>query len=593
MRPCDRFEPELSAFLDGELPAGQHGAVGAHVESCPACARELERLRAVGVVLRRWDAEETRYATTNAFRTRVLARLEPGTPRASRAPGRAAAPPVLLARAAAAAIVLVAAGAAVSLALPRHVGVELARLEAELRRGATGEPETAPSDVAPVDVAPSPRPETARVAWGESVVTPIEDTATRSETAAAPELWEEHGRDRIVQDAFSEYDRFLRERRELELLEELRRARGDTSTVAERPTSDATPVTPLGRYLGSLEVAEGSYAPFQQVQVWPIVERGAHEAVDAAAPLTAEEALALKALRVREGDDALVIENRDRRGRAVLVLAGDVFQGGRQDRVAVEDVILEPGQTRSVRALATGDERRSMRRTFSRSDGLAPHRVRALLARGAGQSTLDRVVAASLPMLGAAGGDGSLAEIFDNDQLFTRAERYVRALSPRLEREHVVGFAVAAGGDLLGVEVFSDEATFAALRTRALRSYVLEALARPRLVGDAPGRDAVEAALRGAGHAANSGTSGEVAAFLDPEARLGGFGLVTDGIVRHAVVFAGEQVGSDGIATGRLRGAFGDLPGPADDLGGPDDAATGPARGASETGGGLGPGTDR
>jgi hypothetical protein len=599
VRPCDHFEPELSAFLDGELPATEHGAVGAHVEACAPCASELDRLRAVGVVLRRWDAEETRYATTHAFRSRVLSRLdsEPGStivaPAGTRTPVGAPAPAgrLLLIRAAAAAVVVLAAGAAVSLAWPQSHNGSLDRLAHELAawradRLEQRDAETTTTATLPTEDA-APVPSIPRVGSWRPVVTPVEDTSgTPSETVAAPEIWEEHGPDRIVQDAFGHYDRFQQERRELELLEELRRAQATASVATERPTHDSAPVTPLGRYLGTLQVAEGSYAPFQQVQVWPIVLDGAATTTDAA-PMTADEALALKALRVREGDGTLVVENRDRRGRSVLVLAGDVFHGGRRDRVVAEDVLLEPGQTRSVRALATGDEHRTRRRTFSRSDGLAPHRVRALLARGAGQAIVDRTVAASLPTLGVAGGDGSIASIFDNDQLFSRADRYVRALLPRLERERVVGFAVAAGDDLLGIEVFSDHATFASLRTRALRSYVLEALARPRLVGEAPEREAVVSALRLAGRAANSGTSGEVAAFLDPEASVGGYGLVTDSLVRHAVVFAGEQVGADGIASGRLREGLGDAPVGADGLGGDPEPGGGPSRGAGATGGGL------
>ncbi len=626
MRPCEHFEPELSAFLDGELPAREHAAVGAHAQACPSCAAELQRLRAVGAVLRRWDAAETRYATTHAFRVRVLSRLEraelervdsgragveraetaaAGAVAASEAP-RPASGRLLLARAAAAAIVLVAAGAAVSLALRPGESGDLARLEArieELRAAATPGAVTRAGAVA--DAGTSERvaqPLSLRVPrlgdWS-AVVTPAEDTVgTPGETPAAPgtwqehaDVWEEHGRDRIVQDAFPAYDSFHRERRELELREELRRIQATASAAPERPTRDDAPVTPLGRYLGSLQVDEGPYAPYQQVQIWPIVRGDGGVATSGrAAPLTVDDALAVKALRVREGDGSLVIENRDRRGRSVLVLAGDVFQGGRRDLVAAEDLLLEPGQTRSVRAFGTGYSRRTARRTFTRSDGLALHRVRALLAAGAGQAALDRTVATSLPLLGAAGGDGSLASIFDNDQLFSRADSYVRALLPRLDRDRVVGFAVAVGGDLLGVEVFSDHETLAALRTRVLRSYVLEALARPRLVGESPARGEIVAALRLAGRAANSGTSGEVAAFLEPEAGLGGFGLVTGGLVRHAVVFAGPTVGADAIAAARLRGGFGEAPPVPGEFGGGEEPGTGPGRGAGDTGGGLGTG---
>ena len=47
MKNCQNIEPDLSALIDGELPAERQADVIEHVDSCPACARrvaELQRL---------------------------------------------------------------------------------------------------------------------------------------------------------------------------------------------------------------------------------------------------------------------------------------------------------------------------------------------------------------------------------------------------------------------------------------------------------------------------------------------------------------------------------------------------------------------
>jgi len=609
---CARIEPELSAFLDGELSGEQARAVAAHMDHCPDCAASIDRLRAVGSVLRRWDAEETRYATTNAFRARVLAcvgtedEVELGAPVAL--PRPVAPPSLLLVRAAAAALVIVSVGAAYSLTRPTTNGIDLAELEHSIlaaldERNAEAAASAVAESGADSRALDAAAPTTAGTpAWLAplaplgTVVTPGEDTPATATAGASPvpEVFEEHGDVRILQDAFRHWDRVQQEIRELALREDVQRLKAARVAAIDRPTTDSAPITPLGRYLGSLQVAEGSYSPYQQVQVWPIVRQGADE-TESTPPLPVDQALGVSALRVTDGNqpDTLFLENTDRRGRSVLVLAGDVFHGGRRDRVAMEDVLLLPGQERHVRALGTGDTQRRPRRRFSRSDGLAPQRIRALLSRGIDQTMLDRRVASILPPLGLAGSNGSLDEIFSNDSLLSRVDEHVRALSQRLDGGEVVGFAIAAGGDLLGIEVFPDHGAFTAMRARTLRSYVLEALARGRLIGDPPARDAVVTALRLGSRAANVGTTGDVAVFVDPEAGLGGYGLLNRGSVYHAVIFDGDGLGVAGGAGTRSR------LGPLDSSGGPTDlsdgtgADTGPTRGNAGTDSGLGSGSNR
>jgi hypothetical protein len=49
---CDRIRPLLSTYLDGELDAGEHAQVAAHLAHCQACTRALDDWRALGQKIR-------------------------------------------------------------------------------------------------------------------------------------------------------------------------------------------------------------------------------------------------------------------------------------------------------------------------------------------------------------------------------------------------------------------------------------------------------------------------------------------------------------------------------------------------------------
>lgn len=64
---------ELSAFLDKELPAGRQLEVEVHLRSCPACAKELERLQRAGAAFR----EHARQPLPAGLLERLRRRLRP------------------------------------------------------------------------------------------------------------------------------------------------------------------------------------------------------------------------------------------------------------------------------------------------------------------------------------------------------------------------------------------------------------------------------------------------------------------------------------------------------------------------------------
>lgn len=70
---CAAIRPRLHAWLDGELAAGDHAVVRAHVDGCGACAAALDDFRVVGSALRAGvDTAAYPAATLDAMAGRVV-----------------------------------------------------------------------------------------------------------------------------------------------------------------------------------------------------------------------------------------------------------------------------------------------------------------------------------------------------------------------------------------------------------------------------------------------------------------------------------------------------------------------------------------
>jgi len=78
---CRKAYKRMSAYLDGELSAGERTGVEVHLAHCRACAAEYQSLREV----RRLLSGTERFVAPTGFSRRVMARTEPA-PRSFPAP---------------------------------------------------------------------------------------------------------------------------------------------------------------------------------------------------------------------------------------------------------------------------------------------------------------------------------------------------------------------------------------------------------------------------------------------------------------------------------------------------------------------------
>ncbi len=598
---CAEFEPDLSALLDGELTDAREREVAAHVAACDACRRTSHEVARVSAALRRWDAAETRYVSSPGFRNRVLARV--AAPDPSQSPAARAAEPTPIVRlpvpawhrAAAAAVLLVGAGLATALVVPAlsdhgprsaasGTSVADADLAALLER-ASSTPLVAENAA---DGSRAARDWPASASWQSVVSEPRELSGAepRSESSRLDiQGWERHGEFRLHADAVGDYQRFNGDRRLLSLEEQLRAPRGDaTATAATDSNSGETrEASPLTAYLTRAQVSDARLTSHARVQVWPILVEGAGN--DGMRPLMAEEALRDGILQARQTSSSgalhtVQLENADAQ-RAILILAGDVFQGGSRDFVAATDTLVAPGQRVSISSRPSGKRRGFRSSRYRRSGGIAPVRLRQLLSGTATDAEAwDHAVKDVVAGLASMSRAGSLDNVFLNDVLLREVDRQAQLFAARLDGQEVVGFAVAAGPELLGVEVFGDQAMFQSARTRLLRSYLLEARLRG-LAGKLPKRDQVVALLDAARESRPvrwSSGGGELASFTSVDSGVHGFGILDGSSAVHASIFppSGTRAGSTGARRGR-SGADGG----ADGLGGDGGGETGPSKGSA------------
>lgn len=592
-QPCERYEPELSAFLDGELPPAEHGAVARHVEVCSACARAVAHLQGVSGVLRRWDATETRYAQSNAFRNRVIHRIAPAATRPSVPTARL---PWGSLAAAAAVVAAVSVGASWGLGLRKGSGeplntAEMDRLVQEAVAQALAESRAGmrePSD--PRWTAPDPAGP-----WDPVVGTRVRTHAHDELPEGMGEVpWENRGDHLIVRDAGLEYERFRNESRDMALEEKVRSM---AKPAAGNPTAAAPPPTPLSLFLSQAEISDADFPSYRKIQVWPIEMTPPNQGREAY--VSTSEALRNSDLKVYEGNaPATVVFRTGDLSRPILVLAGDVISGARQDRVAAEDMLLGPNQDITAALLTSGDSRRTSYRRFTHSNGLAPAGARAFAVARLGQGQFDVSVTHALQDLSSAGRQGSLDNLFGNAELLKEADDYVRKFQARLTGPRVVGCAVAAGPELLGIEIFRNPADFQERRVQVVRSFVMESLSLSpdALDGESPDRTVVASVMASA-RAGVLDTAQEAGALtvreiLDPATGVFGMGTSIDETVIHALVFPARRDeasplaarGLAGRGRGGATGGRGGLPE------GGADRPLGPERGDDPGRGGLTPG---
>jgi len=228
------------------------------------------------------------------------------------------------------------------------------------------------------------------------------------------------------------------------------------------------------------------------------------------------------------GDGASVNELAlvNRSGKKLLLLAGEVVVGGKQDRIVQDDLIIPPVSvpvSLNVFCVEHGrwSHRASARAGGAPTEGPAPvadgftslgaishPKLRAAAQDKKEQGEVWREVAANNSKLGTQNGTDTYQEVYANRKVAAQLGDYVRALEREVLQPGVVGAVVARNGRLVWADVFATSSLFARYWPKLLKSYAVDA------VGDyaSDARPGTEEArrylLERAGEATTTGAAG-------------------------------------------------------------------------------------
>jgi hypothetical protein len=293
--------------------------------------------------------------------------------------------------------------------------------------------------------------------------------------------------------------------------------------------------TPQGKPEGQWRLLEP--VSYENLTVFPVV---ASSGYDTSAFLTLEEALSSGEVTVREQGAETMYRNRDgsrpaaqsyggpsvnqlvllnHSKRPLLLLAGELVSGGKQDRVIAKDRIVAPfGEPLPLDVFCVEHGRWSQGAQFNSAKTIVHPSVREQAAVKQRQSDVWAAVSggttAAKPLAAPAARvpSAELSATIENDAptqsyekiygsrrvgtsvetVVSEIERKFRKETSGLKGERVVGVVVAYGGEVAWSDIFASDALFASYWNKLLRSYAVEAVARPTLREKASSEEARE-----------------------------------------------------------------------------------------------------
>jgi hypothetical protein len=213
----------------------------------------------------------------------------------------------------------------------------------------------------------------------------------------------------------------------------------------------------------------------------------------------------------------LVLVNRSK--RPLLLLAGELVSGGKQDRIIAKDRIVAAGaEPLPLDVFCVEHGRWSSGSQFSAAKTIVHPSVREQAALEQDQQEVWSAVASgsTVPVTPAAPearlssravADAILREaptqsytkIYEQGRVGGSVDEFVEQVEKRFSRstsgltgQHIVGVVAAYGGEVAWSDIFASAELFNHYWSKLLRSYAVEALARPRLRETASSDDARE-----------------------------------------------------------------------------------------------------
>lgn len=282
--------------------------------------------------------------------------------------------------------------------------------------------------------------------------------------------------------------------------------------------------TPPGKQEGEWRLLDP--VSYENLSVFPVVSSSGY---DTSAFLTLEDGLSSGEVTVREQGADAIYRNRDgslpavqnyggpsvnqlvlvnHSKRPLLLLAGELVSGGKQDRVIAKDRIVAPfGEPLPLNVFCVEHGRWSSGSQFKEARTIVHPSVREqaavnrkqgdVWAAVTGGSMAPRAANAPAPQVTTTELDAAIqseaptqsySKIYESRRVSSSVETVVNEIQRRFRREtsgmkgeRVVGVVVAYGGEVAWSDIFASDELFNHYWSKLLRSYAVEAVARPTL----------------------------------------------------------------------------------------------------------------
>jgi hypothetical protein len=194
----------------------------------------------------------------------------------------------------------------------------------------------------------------------------------------------------------------------------------------------------------------------------------------------------------------------NRSGKKLLLLAGEVVVGGKQDRIVQDDLIIPPvsvpvslnvfcvehgrwshrashtaaqgGGGAQEAVVAAGPRPVAAPESFKSLGAISHPKLRAAAQDKKQQGEVWKEVSANNQKLGTQTGTDTYQEVYANRKVASQLEDYVRTLEREVLQPGVVGVVVARNGQLVWADVFANSSLFARYWPKLLKSYAVDAM---------------------------------------------------------------------------------------------------------------------
>lgn len=188
----------------------------------------------------------------------------------------------------------------------------------------------------------------------------------------------------------------------------------------------------------------------------------------------------------------------NRSGKKLMLLAGEVIVGGKQDRIVQEDRVIPPVSVPvALNVFCVEHGRWTPRETsyngggggrtaapvaanapekFDSLNAVAHPKLRAASQDRKEQSAVWDEVSKNNAKLGTKTGTDTYQEVYANKQVAGQLDDYVRTLEREVLQPGVVGVVVARNGKPVWAEVFASQRLFASYWPKLLKSYAVDAI---------------------------------------------------------------------------------------------------------------------